>query len=71
MEKFLGRRVSHETIFNKTTEVGQAAAKQVEGFQIKELEHDKKLQGEHFDNMEVWEQPAERIYNVSIRIWMG
>lgn len=62
LEKFLGRRVSHETIFNKTTEVGKAASSQVEGVQIKELEYDKKLQGEHFDNMEVWEQPAERIY---------
>jgi hypothetical protein len=62
MEKFLGRRVSHETIFNKTTEAGKAGARQGEGVQIKELEYDKKLQGEHFDNMEVWEQPAERIY---------
>jgi hypothetical protein len=62
MEKSLGRRVSHETIFNKTTEVGEAAASQVEGVQIKELEDDKKLQGDHFDNMEVWEQPVERLY---------
>jgi hypothetical protein len=63
MEKALRRRcVSHETIFNKTNEIGQAASQAVKGSEIKELEGDKKLQGEYFDNMEVWEQPAERIY---------
>ena len=56
MKKVLRRRcVSHETIFNKTNEIGQAASQAVEGSEIKELEGDKKLQGEHFDNMEVWE----------------
>jgi len=62
LEKLLGRQVSHETVFNKTTEVGKEASKEVEGMQIKELEDDKKLQGEYFDNMEVWEDPPEHIY---------
>ena len=63
MKKVLRRRcVSHETIFNKTNEVGQVASKSVEGAKIKELEGDKKLQGEYFDNMEVEAEPAERIY---------
>jgi len=63
MKKVLRRRcVSHETIFNKTNEIGQAASQAVKGSEIKELEGDKKLQGEHFDNMEVWAEPAERIY---------
>jgi len=63
MKKVLRRRcVSHETIFNKTNEIGQATSQAVKGSEIKELEEDKKLQGEYFDNMEVWEEPAERIY---------
>ena len=62
LEKFLGRRVSHETVFNKTTEVGAEASREVEGVQIKELEDDKKRQGEYFDNMEVSQTPPERIY---------
>lgn len=63
MKKVLRRRcVSHETIFNKTNEVGQAASRELEGARVKELEGDKKRQGEHFDNMEVWEEPAERVY---------
>lgn len=63
MKKVLRRRcVSHETIFNKTNDIGQAASQAVKGFEIKELEEDKKLQGEYFDNMEVLEEPAERIY---------
>jgi hypothetical protein len=63
MKKVLRRRcVSHETIFNKTNEVGSAASKETEGAIIKDLEDDKKLQGAHFDNMEVWEEPAERVY---------
>ena len=46
MKKALRRRcVSHETIFNKTNEVGQVASKWIEGAKIKELEGDKKLQG--------------------------
>jgi hypothetical protein len=63
VKKVLRRRcVSHETIFNKTNEVGKAASAELEGAKIKELEGDKKSQGEHFDNMEVWEEPAERVY---------
>jgi len=75
MKKVLRRRcVSHETIFNKTNEVGQVASKWTEGAKIKELEGDKKLQGKYFDNMEVatgevatgevatGEVVAERIY---------
>jgi hypothetical protein len=65
MKKVLRRRcVSHETIFNKTNEIGQVASKWTEGAKIKELEGDKKLRGEYFDNMEAvaGEQPAERIY---------
>jgi hypothetical protein len=54
--------VSHETVFDKTDAVGESASRESEGAKIKELEGDKKAQGEHFDNMEVWEQPAERIY---------
>ena len=63
MKKILRRQcVSHETVFDKTNQVGQAASMEFEGAKIKELEGDKKAQGEHFDNMEVWEQPAERVY---------
>jgi hypothetical protein len=63
MKKILRRRcVSHESIFSKTNEVGEAAAGESEGARIKELDGDKKQQGEYFDNMEVWEEPAERVY---------
>lgn len=63
MQKVLRRRcASHETIFNKTNEIGAAASRETDGADIKELEEDKKEQGNHFDNMEVWEQPAERVY---------
>jgi hypothetical protein len=63
MKKVLRRRcVSHETIFNKTNEVGVAASSELEGAKIKELEGDKKGQGQYFDNMEVWDEPAERVY---------
>ncbi len=56
MKKILRRRcVSHEAVFNKTTEIGKAASAESEGVSIKELESDKKQQGEHFDNMEVWD----------------
>ena len=48
MKKVLRRGcVSHETIFNKSNEVGQVASKWVEGAKIKELEGNKKLQGEY------------------------
>ena len=63
MKKILRRQcVSHETVFDKTTEIGQVAATETEGMVIKELDEDKKQQGEHFDNMEVWENPVERVY---------
>ncbi len=63
MKKILRRQcVSHETVFNKTTEIGEAASWESEGNRIKELEGDKKLQGEHFDHMEVWDEIMERIY---------
>ena len=56
MKKILRRQcVSHETVFNKTEEIGEAASKESEGNRIKELEGDKKLQGEHFDHIEVWD----------------
>jgi len=35
MQKLLGRRLSHETIFNKTTEAGKAASSEFEGEQDK------------------------------------
>jgi hypothetical protein len=54
--------VSHETVFNKTTQIGEAASKETEGNRIKALECDKKVQGEHFDRMEVWDDIMERIY---------
>jgi hypothetical protein len=54
MKKILRRQcVSHETVFNKATEIGQAASGASQGNRIKALEGDKKLQGEHFDHMEV------------------
>ena len=63
MQKVLqGRSVSHETIFNKTNEVGEAASVETDGANIKELDEDRKSQGKYFDNMEVWEEPAERVY---------
>ena len=63
MQKVLQLRCAcHETVFNKTTQVGKAASQELEGVRIKELEDDKKLQGEYFDNMEVCAEPAERIY---------
>jgi len=63
MKKILRRQcVSHETVFSKTTEIGQAASAEFEGNRIKALEGDKKLQGEHFDDMEVWEDIMKRIY---------
>jgi hypothetical protein len=40
--------------------VGETA--ESEGVRIKELDEDKKQQGEHFDHMEVWEDIVERVY---------
>jgi hypothetical protein len=63
MQKILRRRcVCHETVFNRTTQVGEAASQELEGVRIKELEDDKKAQGEYFDDMEVETEPPERIY---------
>jgi hypothetical protein len=63
MKKILRRRcVSHETVLNKTTQIGKAASDEFEGNTVKELEGDKKLQGEYFDDMEVWEKIVEQIY---------
>lgn len=63
MKKILRRQcVSHQTIHSKTTEIGKAASDEFEGNRIKELECDKKLQGEYFDHLEVWQELMERIY---------
>lgn len=63
MKKILRRQcVSHETVFSKTTEIGEAASRESGGNRIKALEGDKKQQGEYFDRMETWENLAERIY---------
>ncbi len=63
MKKVLRRRcVSREMVFNKTTEIGKATSSEFEGNRVKELESDKKLQGEYFDNLEVWEEVRRRIY---------
>ncbi len=63
MKKVLRRPcVSHETVFNKTNEVGEAAGKELEGSKIKELEADKKAQGDYFEKMEVSDQPVAPIY---------
>jgi hypothetical protein len=63
MQKVLRRRCAcHETVFNKTNQVGKAASHELEGVRIKELEEDRKLQGEYFDNMEVCKDPPVLIY---------
>jgi hypothetical protein len=63
MKKILRRRcVSHETVFNKTTEIGKAVSDEFEGNTVKELEGDKRRQGEYFDNLEVWKELMRRIY---------
>jgi hypothetical protein len=63
MKKVLRRRsVSHETVFNKATEIGQVASAEFEGKRIKELEGDKKQQGKYFDEMETWDEIMERIH---------
>jgi hypothetical protein len=63
MKKVLNRFcVSDETIFNKTNEVGKSASLELEGSKIKELEDNKRSQGDYFDNMEVSDQPVALIY---------
>jgi hypothetical protein len=54
--------VSHETIQELTNEVGSEASEETEGKQIKELEDNKVLQGEYFDEMEQWKESKSRIY---------
>ncbi|MBD3180892.1 hypothetical protein GF312_01300 [Candidatus Poribacteria bacterium] len=63
MQKILRRRcVSHQTVFNKTTEIGKAVSDSFDGNRVRELEDDKKLQGDYFDNLEVWKELMNRIY---------
>jgi len=55
-------RLSHETIQEKTNEVGSAIAKELSGTKIKELEANKRLQGDYFETMRLWSPPKPRIY---------
>ena len=55
-------RLSHETIQEKTNEVGNAISKELEGSKIKELESNKRLQGDYFESMGLWNPPKQRIY---------
>jgi len=55
-------RLSHETIQEKTNEVGNAISKELEGSKIKELESNKRLQGDYFESMKLWSPPKLRIY---------
>jgi len=54
--------VSHEAIQELTNEIGTEIGRELEGSKIKELEGDKKAQGEYFEEIEVNENPPERIY---------
>jgi hypothetical protein len=63
MNKVLHRPcISHETIFNKTNEIGESASLELEGYKIKGLEDNKRLQRDYFDNMKVNDQPVALIY---------
>ena len=63
MRKILGRYcVSHEAIQELTNEAGTEIGRELEGSKIKELEGDKKAQGNYFEEMEVSENPPEHIY---------
>ena len=55
-------RLSHETIQEKTNEVGNAISEELEGSKIKELESNKRLQGDYFESMELWNPAKQRIY---------
>ncbi len=55
-------RLSHETIQEKTNAVGSAIPKDLEGSKIKTLEDNKRLQGDYFESMELWNPPKQRIY---------
>ena len=55
-------RLSHETIQEKTNEAGISISKELEGSKIKELESNKRLQGDYFESMKLWSPPKLRIY---------
>ena len=55
-------KLSHETIQEKTNTVGSAISKDLEGSKIKSLEDNKRLQGDYFESMELWDPPQQRIY---------
>jgi hypothetical protein len=55
-------KLSHETIQEKTNEVGSSISKELEGSKIKELESNKRLQGDYFESMKLWSPPKLRIY---------
>jgi hypothetical protein len=55
-------KLSHETIQEKTNEVGSSIPKELEGSKIKELESNKRLQGDYFESMKLWSPPKLRIY---------
>jgi len=55
-------RLSHETIQEKTNELGNAISKELEGSKIKELESNKRHQGDYFESMKLWSPPKLRIY---------
>jgi len=55
-------KLSHETIQEKTNAVGSSISKELEGSKIKELESNKRLQGDYFESMKLWSPPKLRIY---------
>jgi len=55
-------KLSHETIQEKTNAVGICIPKELEGSKIKELESNKRLQGDYFESMNLWSPPKLRIY---------
>jgi Uncharacterised protein family (UPF0236) len=55
-------KLSHETIQEKTNTVGSGISKDLEGSKIKALEDNKRLQGDYFESMELWNPPKQRIY---------
>jgi hypothetical protein len=46
-------KLSHETIQEKTNETGNVISKELEGSKIKELESNKRLQGDYFESMKL------------------
>jgi hypothetical protein len=55
-------KLSHETIQEKTNTVGSSIPKELEGSKIKELESNKRLQGDYFESMKLWSPSKLRIY---------